>query len=102
MDSETQEVLQEAAAADRQVAAKGAIRFTKPVDIGAGRIVMQLDDSAAPKAAQNFRCLCTGERGLGKTSKKVSQVPQPTRSCFCICYLGAKNLAELRQHKQES
>jgi hypothetical protein len=36
----------------------------------AGTLVFKLYDDVAPRTAQNFRCLCTGERGLGKTTGK--------------------------------
>jgi len=36
-----------------------------------GRIEMELFASVCPRTAENFRCLCTGEKGAGKSGKPL-------------------------------
>ena len=37
-----------------------------------GRITMELFSDVTPKTAENFRCLCTGEKGTGLSGKPLS------------------------------
>ncbi|KAG8771272.1 peptidyl-prolyl cis-trans isomerase cpr6 [Ceratobasidium sp. 428] len=38
----------------------------------AGRVVYSLFSDLVPKTAENFRALCTGEKGVGKAGKNLS------------------------------
>lgn len=40
--------------------------------VRAGRIVIELFADVVPKTAENFRCLCTGEKGRGRSGKTLT------------------------------
>jgi peptidyl-prolyl isomerase D len=53
---------------------KGRSRVFFDIKIGsvtAGRVVFELYDDVVPKTAENFRALCTGEKGTGKAGKPL-------------------------------
>lgn len=52
----------------------GRSRVFFDISIGqrpAGRVVLELYNDVVPKTAENFRALCTGEKGVGKSGKPL-------------------------------
>lgn len=95
------------------------VYFTVAVDDQPlGRITMELFSHIVPKTAENFRALCTGEKGFGFQNSIFHRVV-PDFMCqvstsTCVCILGqlqstghdtltasaANEPAELRRYRQ--
>ena len=69
LDDEGRELAKELYEADPSAAAQGACRTGAPAPLALGRLVIELDAGAAPKAVANFVALCEGGK-VGKASGK--------------------------------
>jgi hypothetical protein len=87
LDEEAKQTLSDAFIADPKWQAKGPPLFEDPGSGPGGRIIVELFQDVAPKTVENFLCLCTGERGVGKASKKPLhyKVPVPLERLSLQC-----------------
>lgn len=64
--------------------------------------MFQLFADIVPKTAENFRCLCTGERGVGRSGKKLHYKGSkfhrviPNFMLQVVCYIWVINVSYLQ------
>ena len=52
-----------------------------------GRVEFQLYSDITPRTAENFRCLCTGEKGIGRKGRLMHYKGSPMhRSAETLCF----------------
>eukprot|EP00297_Palpitomonas_bilix_P000711 CAMPEP_0113899194 /NCGR_PEP_ID=MMETSP0780_2-20120614/19861_1 /TAXON_ID=652834 /ORGANISM="Palpitomonas bilix" /LENGTH=241 /DNA_ID=CAMNT_0000891265 /DNA_START=150 /DNA_END=875 /DNA_ORIENTATION=- /assembly_acc=CAM_ASM_000599 len=70
LTDEQRETAADLYSSDPAWADKGEALFVQPPSLRVGRLVFELYSDKVPKTAENFKCLCSGEKGKGKDSGK--------------------------------